>query len=43
MERKLVAILAADVAGFSQLMGRDEARTLTALKDIESTIIEPCS
>jgi adenylate cyclase len=41
MERKLVAILAADVVGFSQLMGRDEARTLAALKDIESNIIEP--
>lgn len=41
MERKLVAILAADVVGFSQLMGKDEAGTLVALKDYESAIIEP--
>ena len=32
MERRLSAILAADVAGYSRLMGRDEAGTLAALK-----------
>ena len=31
MERRLTAILAADVVGFSRLMGVDEAGTLTAL------------
>jgi class 3 adenylate cyclase len=31
MERRLAAILAADVEGYSRLMGEDEARTLSAL------------
>ena len=41
MERKLVAILAADVVGFSTLMGKDEAGTLAAIKEYESAVIEP--
>jgi class 3 adenylate cyclase len=32
--RRLVAILAADVVGFSKLVGEDEAGTLAALKEI---------
>ena len=32
MERRLTAILAADVVGYSRLMGADEAGTLAALK-----------
>jgi class 3 adenylate cyclase len=32
VERRLAAILAADVAGYSRLMGRDEAVTLARLK-----------
>ena len=32
MERRLAAILAADVVGYSRLMGEDEAGTLAALK-----------
>jgi adenylate cyclase len=36
-ERKLAAILAADVAGFSRLMGEDEERTL---RDLRSHIVE---
>ena len=32
VERKLAAILAADVAGYSRLMGVDEEATLTALR-----------
>src|SRR5262249_37298365 len=40
MERRLTAILAADVVGYSRLMGADEAGTLTALKDIRSGVIE---
>ena len=32
MERRLSAILAADVVGYSRLMGLDEAGTLAALK-----------
>ena len=32
IQRRLAAILAADVVGYSRLMERDEASTLTALK-----------
>jgi adenylate cyclase len=32
MERRLAAILAADVVGYSRMMGLNEARTLAALK-----------
>ena len=34
MERRLAAILAADVVGFSRLMGADEARRLPPSIDI---------
>jgi hypothetical protein len=33
MERRLAAILAADVAGYTRLMGADEAGTLGRLRD----------
>jgi TolB-like protein len=39
--RRLAAILVADVAGFSRLMEADEAGTHAALKDRHKTIIEP--
>ena len=32
VERRLAAVLAADVAGYSRLMGRDEEGTLANLK-----------
>jgi adenylate cyclase len=35
VERRLAAILAADVAGYSRLMGQDEEGTLDALKATE--------
>jgi adenylate cyclase len=41
MERKLAAILAADVVGYSRLMGEDEAGTLTALKAHRAEFIDP--
>ncbi|MCZ6859192.1 MAG: tetratricopeptide repeat protein [Alphaproteobacteria bacterium] len=41
MERRLAAILAADVVGYSRLMGEDEAGTLAALKALRTTFIEP--
>ena len=41
MERKLSAILAADVVGYSRLMGEDEAGTLTALKSHRAELIDP--
>jgi class 3 adenylate cyclase len=40
-ERHLAAILAADVAGYSRLMGVDEGGTLTRLKDHRSTVWDP--
>ena len=41
MERRLAAILAADVVGYSRLMSQDETGTLTALKLCEAELIEP--
>lgn len=41
MERRLVAILATDVVGYSRLMGKDEAGTLTALKARRKDVLEP--
>jgi adenylate cyclase len=43
MERKLTAILAADVKGYSRLMGEDEVgtlRTLTTYRKLVDTLIE---
>jgi class 3 adenylate cyclase len=39
--RRLAAILAADVVGFSVLMGKDEEGTLARIKDLRRTIVEP--
>src|SRR5260370_14822745 len=39
MERRLSAILAADVVGYSRLMGNDEAGTLAALKAVQTELI----
>jgi TolB-like protein len=41
VERRLAAILAADVAGYSRLMGNDEEGTLTALKSCRRELIAP--
>ena len=41
MERKLTALLAADVVGYSRLMEQDEASTLTALRDRRKRILNP--
>ena len=41
MERRLAAVLAADVAGYSRLMGRDEERTLAQLKTFRKTLVDP--
>jgi adenylate cyclase len=40
-ERRLAAILAADVAGYSRLMGLDEEGTLGALKALRRALIDP--
>ena len=37
--RRLAAILAADIAGYSALMGADEARTVTDLKGHQAVIL----
>jgi adenylate cyclase len=39
--RKIAAILAADVAGFSKLAGADEDRTLARLRALRSDLIDP--
>ncbi len=38
--RRLAAILAADVVGYSRLMGLDEAGTLAALRSLRQTLID---
>ena len=40
-ERRLSAILAADVVGYSRLMGDDEEGTLAALKGHRKAIVDP--
>ena len=40
-ERRLAAILAVDVAGYSRLMGRDEEGTLAALRAIRRELGDP--
>lgn len=42
MERRLSAIMAADVVGYSRLMGANEVGTLTALKQHRAEMIDPC-
>jgi len=39
--RKLAALLAADVAGYSRLTGADEDRTLARLRALRSDLIDP--
>jgi TolB-like protein/Tfp pilus assembly protein PilF len=41
IERRLAAILAADVAGYSRLMGADEEGTLAQLKAHRSALVDP--
>jgi class 3 adenylate cyclase len=39
LKRRLAAILAADIAGYSRLMGEDEAGTVHALKGHQAAIL----
>jgi len=41
VERRLAAILAADVAGYSRLMGADEEGTLARLKALRRELADP--
>jgi len=40
-ERRLAAILAADMVGYSRLIGQDEAGTLRRLRELRRTVIDP--
>ena len=41
VQRRLAAILAADVVSFSKLIGEDEAGTLAALREMRKNIVNP--
>ena len=41
VQRRLAAIMAADVAGYSRLMGGDEEGTLAALKQLRRDLADP--
>ena len=40
-ERRLSAILAADVVGYSRLMGADEEGALARLKSVRKALVDP--
>ncbi len=41
MERGLAGIIAADVVGYSRLMGADETSTLRRLTELRKQVLEP--
>ena len=41
VQRRLAAILAADVVGYGRLMEQDEAGTLAVLKSRRAQVLEP--
>jgi class 3 adenylate cyclase len=41
VERRLAAILAADVVGYARLVEQDEAGTLAAIKALREGVIDP--
>ena len=41
VERRLAAVLAADIAGYSRLMGADEEGTLAQLKKLRKDLVDP--
>ncbi len=41
MERRLTAILSADVVGYTRLMGEDEAGTLRRVTELREQVLEP--
>src|ERR1700677_4460612 len=43
VERRLAAVLAADVAGYSRLMGLDEEGTLARLKAVRKALVDPAN
>ena len=40
-QRRLAAVVAIDVVGYSRLMGADEASTLTALRHLRTELFAP--
>jgi adenylate cyclase len=40
-QRRLAAVMAADIAGYSRLMGRDESGTLASVKALRAGLIDP--
>src|SRR5450631_182409 len=41
VERRLAAVLVADIAGYSRLMGTDEEGTLAKLKSFRKSLVDP--
>ena len=41
VDRRLAAVLAADIVGYARLMGADEVGTLTALKMVRRDLVDP--
>ena len=41
VQRRLAAIVSADVVGYSRLMGRDESGTLARLKELRASLLDP--
>ena len=41
VERRLAAILAADIVAYSRLIERDEARTLAAMRSLRTEVLDP--
>ena len=41
VERRLAAILVADIAGYSRLMGQDETGTLARIRSLRRELIDP--
>ena len=41
VERRLAAIVATDIVGYSRLMEADESGTLAAIKDLRGKVLEP--
>ena len=41
VERRLAAVLAADIVAYSRLIETNEARTLTAIRALRSEVIDP--
>ena len=41
IERRLAAIMATDIVGYSSLIERDEARTLASIRAIRAEVINP--